>query len=62
MDLPGDVLTRKVDSKIEFGPLLKPAIYYPDPEEITKAVKTIKAAQSPLIIVGKGAAYSRAEK
>lgn len=31
LDMPGDILNQKTDSKITFGPLVKPPIYYPDP-------------------------------
>lgn len=61
LDLPGDVLSKKVNMKVQLGPLVRPPIYYPDPEEVIKAVYTLKTAKTPLVIVGKGAAYSRAE-
>lgn len=32
LDMPGDVLNARVEAKIQFGPLLKPVIYYPDPQ------------------------------
>lgn len=47
--------------KVQLGPLVRAPIYYPDPEEVIKAVYTLKTAKTPLVIVGKGAAYSRAE-
>lgn len=62
LDLPGDVLNQKVEANITFGPLVPPPLYYPDPREITKAVYAIKVSRKPLIIVGKGAAYGRAEE
>lgn len=62
LDLPGDVLNQKVEASITFGPLVPPPLYFPDPREITKAVYAIKVAKRPLIIVGKGAAYGRAEE
>lgn len=37
-------------------------VTYPDPNEIANAVSLLTKAENPLIIVGKGAAYARAEK
>jgi 2-hydroxyacyl-CoA lyase 1 len=38
-----------------------PPLFYPDPIEVTNAVYALKIAKKPLVIIGKGAAYSRAE-
>uniref|UniRef100_A0A671L9H5 2-hydroxyacyl-CoA lyase n=1 Tax=Sinocyclocheilus anshuiensis TaxID=1608454 RepID=A0A671L9H5_9TELE len=39
-----------------------PPVSQADSREITQAVRLLRAAQRPLIIIGKGAAYARAEK
>uniref|UniRef100_A0A673HL39 2-hydroxyacyl-CoA lyase n=1 Tax=Sinocyclocheilus rhinocerous TaxID=307959 RepID=A0A673HL39_9TELE len=39
-----------------------PPVSQADSREITQAVRLLKAAQRPLIIIGKGVAYARAEK
>uniref|UniRef100_A0A673H267 2-hydroxyacyl-CoA lyase n=1 Tax=Sinocyclocheilus rhinocerous TaxID=307959 RepID=A0A673H267_9TELE len=50
----------------EFPQAVRSSIYGPlcsaDSREITQAVRLLRAAQRPLIIIGKGAAYARAEK
>uniref|UniRef100_A0A671LD75 2-hydroxyacyl-CoA lyase 1 n=1 Tax=Sinocyclocheilus anshuiensis TaxID=1608454 RepID=A0A671LD75_9TELE len=50
------VVEKAVRSSI-YGPLCSA-----DSREITQAVRLLRAAQRPLIIIGKGAAYARAEK
>lgn len=62
LDLPGDILLKSTNTQIKFTLYKAPAIFYPDPQEIMKAVYTLKLSKKPLIIIGKGAAYSRAEK
>lgn len=63
LDFPGNMLQARttVDSipKQYICPQI-PQIF-PNPEYISQAVKVLQAAQRPLVIVGKGAAYSRAE-
>jgi 2-hydroxyacyl-CoA lyase 1 len=61
LDLPGDVLSQMVEGAIEFLPRIPPPISLPDPKELAKAVYGLKIAKKPLVIVGKGAAYGRAE-
>lgn len=61
LDLPGDVLNQKVEGELKFPVFIKPTVFGPDPQEIVKAVRLTTQAKKPLIIVGKGAAYSRAE-
>ncbi|KAJ6645720.1 2-hydroxyacyl-CoA lyase 1 [Pseudolycoriella hygida] len=38
-----------------------PPLIYPDHDAISEAVKLLKSAKRPLVIVGKGSAYARAE-
>lgn len=64
IDLPGDMIERETSpEKVRVVPK------YPDPprmqSEVTlihEAVKVLKMAERPLVIIGKGAAYSQAEK
>ena len=63
IDLPGDLLnTRVMSSSIQFlpQPPLPPSIL-PEDKNIQEACAVLRSAAKPLIIVGKGAAYSRAE-
>src|SRR3989442_201416 len=63
LDLPDDIITGKVDeSRVE-----EPA-RCPDPprtqampEDVERALDVLRSAERPLVIVGKGMAYSRAE-
>ena len=63
VDLPGDVVYGKVDeSEIEWAPRVPPP---PRPEvtdeSVAAAIEALKSAESPLMIVGKGAAWAGAE-
>ena len=63
LDLPGNVIEQKVDeSEITWEPRVPEP---PRPEAsdsaLTKALDALKSAENPLVIVGKGAAWSRAE-
>ncbi|MGI8925989.1 MAG: oxalyl-CoA decarboxylase [Tepidiformaceae bacterium] len=64
LDLPGDVITGAVEEEE-----LKWPARCPEPprtlapqENIEQALAALKSAERPLVIVGKGAAYSRAEQ
>ncbi|GIW13942.1 MAG: oxalyl-CoA decarboxylase [Tepidiforma sp.] len=64
LDLPGDLITGTVEeSEVHFPPRC------PDPprslapwESVERALDALKSAERPLVIVGKGAAYARAEE
>ncbi|XP_060521889.1 2-hydroxyacyl-CoA lyase 1 [Cylas formicarius] len=63
LDFPGNILSSRVPSNSipdQYGPTEVP-IPFPDPEAVRQAVDVLVQAQRPLVIVGKGAAYSRAE-
>lgn len=45
----------------QYGPTPIPTVY-PDPKAIQEAVAVLSKAKRPLVIVGKGAGYARAEK
>ncbi|KAG5870781.1 hypothetical protein JTB14_035031 [Gonioctena quinquepunctata] len=64
LDFPDNILRGRVseDSIPDYyGPTSIPQVY-PDPHEIKKAVSVLSQAKNPIVIVGKGAAYSKAEK
>lgn len=63
IDIPGDFVNKMIDrSAVRFPECCLPRpISLADSSEIQKAVAVLKNAQNPLIIVGKGAAFSRAE-
>ncbi|KAJ1846803.1 hypothetical protein LPJ70_001855 [Coemansia sp. RSA 2708] len=62
IDLPADYIQGSVAA--DLVPAVRPAApayAQADPAGIARAVELLRGAQSPLIIVGKGAAYARAE-
>ncbi len=62
LELPGDLLKQTVaeaDIKWYNIPIELP-IFVPPEDQILKAVELLKTAKNPLVIVGKGAAYSGA--
>ena len=60
VDLPADVIQGEGDGSSTIA-VPSPARAAGDPERISAAVKLLKAAKAPLVIVGKGAAYAKAE-
>lgn len=63
LDFPGNLLQSKVlvsDIPTQYSHPAPPLVF-PDSEAVRKAVELLKGAKRPLIIVGKGAAYARAE-
>lgn len=62
LDLPGNILQSKavVDLSQQYAHP-SPPVAYPDPKQIDEAVKVLVEAKNPLVIIGKGAAYARAE-
>merc|ERR1712216_918684 len=63
LDFPGDVLREKVSvADVKFPPRCpEPSRVPADHSAVQSAVELLKKAERPLAIVGKGAAYSRAE-
>ncbi|XP_046417214.1 2-hydroxyacyl-CoA lyase 1 isoform X1 [Neodiprion fabricii] len=64
LDMPATILTQRVAGK-KVAKILRcppPPLIYPQPQLIEQAVNILANAKKPLIIVGKGAAYARAEK
>lgn len=64
LDFPGNILQTQVPEEAvrKYYNTPEPPLMYPDLVEMKKAVDLLTAAQRPLVIVGKGAAYARAEK
>jgi 2-hydroxyacyl-CoA lyase 1 len=64
LELPAEVILDKADEEsITWTPKAPPAPRpQADPEAVKQAIAALKSAQRPLVIVGKGAAYSGAEK
>ncbi|XP_069068195.1 2-hydroxyacyl-CoA lyase 1 [Pleurodeles waltl] len=63
VDIPGDFVNAEVkSSQVRYsGCCLPPPISLADPTMVSQATSILMSARRPLIIVGKGAAYSRAE-
>lgn len=63
LDLPATLLTQNVDENKIFKalPCSSPPLAYPDATLIERAANLLIRAKKPLVIVGKGAAYGRAE-
>jgi oxalyl-CoA decarboxylase len=66
LDLPAKLFAQTIDAGIGQNSLVKvidPAPrHIPAPEAVTRALDVLKSAKKPLIILGKGAAYSRADE
>lgn len=63
VDIAGDMVNAKVDRKRvrEVSCCPPPPVSLAENGAVTEAISVLKAAKTPLIIVGKGAAYGRAE-
>ncbi|MEX2226847.1 MAG: oxalyl-CoA decarboxylase [Dehalococcoidia bacterium] len=63
LDLPGDIIGGMIDEERapQRPPLADPPRTFADPASVDAAVAALKSAERPLVIVGKGAAYARAE-
>ncbi len=64
LDLPNDVIAdQQEEDAVRWAPCCGPAPKsLADPTQIEAALATLRSAQRPLVIVGKGAAYGRAER
>ncbi|KAL7639314.1 UNVERIFIED_CONTAM: hypothetical protein RMT77_009803 [Armadillidium vulgare] len=64
VDLPGDLLRGMTLSSniVNYSRVLPPPPSLACPTSVKNAVELLRNARSPLIIIGKGAAYSRAER
>ena len=63
LDFPGDIIDAKIEEDEVTQPARVPDAPRPlaDPAAVQSAIDALKSAERPLVIVGKGAAYSRAE-
>ncbi|XP_072431796.1 2-hydroxyacyl-CoA lyase 1 isoform X2 [Chiloscyllium punctatum] len=63
VDIPGDMVTSKIRSELlrTVPCCLRAPVAMAEPQVVKEAALIIKSAKRPLVIVGKGAAYSRAE-
>ncbi|MDH4145048.1 MAG: thiamine pyrophosphate-binding protein [Acidimicrobiia bacterium] len=63
LDMPDDVILGEIDlDDVAEVPILDdPPRTLADPQSVTAALDALKAAENPLVIVGKGMAWSRAE-
>lgn len=64
IDLPADLIQATAATPLALAPrttVIEPPKSMADPSAIKRAAQALKSARSPLLIIGKGAAYSRAE-
>jgi 2-hydroxyacyl-CoA lyase 1 len=63
LDLPNDIISAgSEEASVDFKPrCADPPRTLAEPESIQKALSALRSAERPLVIVGKGAAYARAE-
>jgi 2-hydroxyacyl-CoA lyase 1 len=63
LDLPGDIISGQIeeDDVKQRPPAPDAPRFFADPSSVEQAVAALKSAERPLVIVGKGCAYSRAE-
>jgi len=63
LDLPGDIISGKVDDDVapQRPRVPDPPRSLADPSSVEAAVAALKSAERPLVVVGKGCAYARAE-
>jgi 2-hydroxyacyl-CoA lyase 1 len=64
LDLPGDIIASRLDeAKIVYAPRVQaPPTPQVDPVLVKKALGALRTARQPLAIIGKGAAWARAEE
>jgi len=64
LDLPNDIISGQIASdQVAMPPKCPdPARPYAEPESIARALAALKSAERPLVIIGKGTAYARAEE
>lgn len=63
LDMPADVIDGRVpEESIGTAPVVgEPPRTYAEPDSVREAIEVLKGAEKPLVIVGKGMAWSRAE-
>lgn len=63
LDFPGNVLQGRIDSERVVSTYIspEPPLAFPNPKLVAEAVDILMSAKRPLVIIGKGSAYARAE-
>ena len=63
LDFPGNLLLSKAPENKIYKTLAHPVapLVYPSHDDVIRAVNLLRSAQRPLVIIGKGAAYSHSE-
>ncbi|KAA0239254.1 oxalyl-CoA decarboxylase [bacterium] len=63
LDLAGDIISAGVEEElVQFPPRCpEPPRTFADPESVQRTLAALRTAERPLVVVGKGAAYARAE-
>lgn len=63
LDMPDDVILGRIDEEelLPVPPVADPPRSLADPSSVAAALEALKGARNPLVIVGKGMAWSRAE-
>lgn len=63
VDLPANLILGKYDiGRQKLSPMLEAPLSVPPESRLREVVAAIKGAKAPLVVLGKGAAYARAEK
>lgn len=63
VDLPANLILGKYDiGRQRLSPILEVPISIPPEKRLREVVAAIKGAKAPLVVLGKGVAYARAEK
>ena len=64
LDLPGDIIASRIEeSQLEYPPRVEaPTTPQVDASVVKKALAALRSAHNPLAIIGKGAAWARAEE
>lgn len=63
LDFPGNLLQGRVDASkvVETYVTPEPPLSFPNPKQLIEAAQLLSRAKRPLVIIGKGAAYAKAE-
>jgi 2-hydroxyacyl-CoA lyase 1 len=63
LDLPNDLISARLEEEaVDFKPRCPaPPRGLAEPENVERALEVLRSAERPLVVVGKGAAYARAE-
>jgi 2-hydroxyacyl-CoA lyase 1 len=62
VDLPADIIKGTFSSPESLPPVPQQPLFGPPPAQIDTVARLIRSARSPLIVIGKGSAYSQAEE